>query len=427
MAPDASTSCILCNKTDAHFCMRCKSISYCSKACQKNDWPTHKLLCATFSSFDSLSRPSNESFRAILFPVEDKKLKLIWLHCTWRSSDDDKDGRDTYQNPEVTPFIGPNACERDAPIQYNPVLKRKLSDTIYVCHQDSFLIDGSTANNSVATIMATTAGQKHDWRGPIIAYGRVGLGNDPTICRDLDMNDFRHITDYFLSYNTKPAPAPQQPLDTMIKGVKINCVGDQKMFNKPHFEAVEVSSNDLIFSEHDTSDIAQRIGLPIFTRRCSPDPRWTNYQDTRLFGGEIPFNNQDATFLHLCCDPKGLFDHRSGQFGWGFASQQWQNSVGSAIIVRQDRKPLLPLHAEALCRCCRREVGPLFAHSHGEYGEKPMKRSQVLAMICEAAFIIYWYKLVEEKHEKWVREEKHKKREGKDGPYPYAVPSPYDL
>jgi hypothetical protein len=35
----------------------------------------------------------------------------------------------------------------------------------------------------------------------------VGLGLDPTACKDLDMNDFRHITDYFLSYNYKPAPA----------------------------------------------------------------------------------------------------------------------------------------------------------------------------------------------------------------------------
>jgi hypothetical protein len=81
------------------------------------------------------------------------------------------------------------------------------------------------------------------------------------------MNDFRHITDYFLSYNPNPTTAPQQFSGIKIKGVKINCISDQKMFNKPYFEAVEVSSADLIFSEHNTSDIAKCIDLPIFTQR----------------------------------------------------------------------------------------------------------------------------------------------------------------
>jgi hypothetical protein len=58
------------------------------------------------------------------------------------------------------------------------------------------------------------------------------------------------------------------------------------MLNKPHFEAVEIVSIDAIFSKHNTSDIAKRIGLPV-------------------------------------------------TLGWGWASQQWQNNMGSAIVVRQ--------------------------------------------------------------------------------------------
>jgi len=81
------------------------------------------------------------------------------------------------------------------PIQYNSVLKRTLSDTIYVCYRDAFPIDGSTPNKSIAAITATKPGQFHDWRGPIIAYGKVGLGIDQTTCKDLDMIDFRHVAD----------------------------------------------------------------------------------------------------------------------------------------------------------------------------------------------------------------------------------------
>lgn len=397
MGPDASHLCTMCNTTNVHFCNRCKSTRYCSKACQQTDWPTHKLLCATFSSFDPLSRPSNENFRAILFPVDDKKPKVIWLHCKWCSDEDDYGGR--YQSPQVKSFLGPDAFPKHAPIQYNPVLKRRLSDTIYICHRDTFLVDGSKANNSITGITAITPGQKHDWRGPIIAYGKVGLGTDQTTCRDLDMSEFRHITDYFLSYNSNPTAAPQQSIGIKIKGVKINCIGDQTMLNKPHFEAVEVSSTDLIFSEHDTSDIAKCIDLPIFTRRCPPNPGWANNPDNKLFENQSPSNNQDATFLHLCCDPKANFDLHTGKMGWGWASMQWQNSVGSTIVVRQDKKPLSPLHVEALCKYCRYEIRPLLAHSIGEYApEEPMEKDAVLAMICRPTFIIYWFKLLDERH-----------------------------
>lgn len=161
-------------------------------------------------------------------------------------------------------------------IQYNPVLKRELSDTIAICHRSAFLIDGSTANESIASIMATEPSQEYDWRGPVIAYGRVGLGTHPHSCRDLDMNDFRHITDYFLANNGEPALAPQQSLSTKIQGVRINCIGDWVLFGKPHYEAVEVSPTDPIFSEHDTPDIPDLIGLSVFTRICPPDPAWVN-------------------------------------------------------------------------------------------------------------------------------------------------------
>ncbi|KAA8623294.1 zinc finger mynd-type protein [Pyrenophora tritici-repentis] len=127
-----------------------------------------------------------------------------------------------------------------------------------------------------------------------------------------------------------------------------------------------------------------------------------------MFEHKSPSQNQDATFLHLCCDPGAKLDIGKESLGWGWSPQSWQNNVGSVIVVRKDRKPLLPLHMEALAKYCREEVISLFAHSNGSYHpEQPMKKGHVLSIICRPMFVIYWNKFLEQKNE-------------------YSTPSPYE-
>ncbi|KAI1425516.1 hypothetical protein F5Y12DRAFT_369495 [Xylaria sp. FL1777] len=408
---EAFDLCIICSKPNALRCNRCKGASYCSKLCQRGDYPTHKLLCASFSAFDIASRPTEEHMRAILFPVDQKQPKLVWLHCKWMEPEDKYERR--WQNPNTKPFL--NDTGRPVVINYNAVLAKRLSNIVCVSYRDTFLIDGSKPNSSIAAITATMPGYHHDWRGPIIGYGKVGSDFDADRCRDVDMNDFRHIADYFLSYGSDLTTLPASPPANCrkIKGVKINCLGDQKLFNKPHFEEIELATTDIIFSQHETSEIGDRIGFRIFTKRCFPHPNWANVRNSELFGNESPYNNQDATFLHLCIDPKAKEDYSRGTLGWGWAPMQWQSEVGSAIVVRQDRKPLSLSHVEALCRYCRHDARDWLAHSMGEYApDEPMSKDLVLSMICRPTFSICWYRMCNEKH---------KKGERVDAPFPYDV------
>ncbi|KAI0426894.1 hypothetical protein F5Y09DRAFT_317743 [Xylaria sp. FL1042] len=407
--PSTSDSCIICDKPNALRCNRCKGASYCSKLCQRGDYPIHKLLCTKFSAFNISARPSAEHVRAILFPVDQKQPKLIWLHCQWMEPEDEYYGR--WQNPNAKPFLN-NDHGKEVHIQYNQVLAKRLSNIVCVSYRDTFLIDGSVPNSSIAPITATVPGYHHDWRGPIIAYGKVGSDFDPVQCRDIDMNDFRHIADYFVSY-ASDRTSVRTDLPATVRGVKINCLGDQKMFNKPHFEEIRLPAANTMFTDYDTSDIAKRIGLPIFTQRCFPHPNWAHVQDSGLFGAESPYNNQDATFLHLSCDPNAKFDLSQGVMGWGWASIPWQNNVGSVIVLRQDKKPLSPWHVEALCRYCRYDARDWMAHTMGEYApDEPMSKDLVLSMICRPTFSIAWYRMCKEKRE-----------EGKtvDAPFPYDV------
>ncbi|KAI1355536.1 hypothetical protein F5Y01DRAFT_327231 [Xylaria sp. FL0043] len=407
-----SDACIICDKPNALRCKRCKGASYCSKLCQRGDYPVHKLLCAKFAAFNISARPTDEHVRAILFPVDQKQPKLIWLHCPWIEPEDEYDIR--HQSPTAEPFLN-NDHGQEVPINYNKFLAKSLSNIVCVCYRDTFLIDGSAPNNSIAPITATVPGYHHDWRGPIIAYGKVGPILDSSRCRDVDMNDFRHIADHFVWYRSDRTSVPTDLPATFggIKGVKINCLGDQKLFNKPHFEEIKLLGINTRFADYDTSDIAKRIGLPIFTQRCFPHPNWANVRDPELFGTESPYNNQDATLLHLCCDPKAEFDLSQGVIGWGWASEPWQRDVGSVIVYRQDKKPLSPWHVEALCRYCRNDVRDWMAHTMGEYApDEPMSKDLVLSMICRPTFSIAWYRMCNEKH-----------KEGKnvDAPFPYDV------
>lgn len=280
----------VCNISNSHFCSRCQSARYGSRACQCDDGPTYKLFCATFSSFEiDSSRSTSEHFLATLFRSKTKSLKVFGFIASGAMA-------------EIVNTSTPN-LNRSLVLmlfrsiyQFNTVRcwENSCPDTLYVWDGDTFLIDDSKENDSISSITATKPGQYHDWQGLIIVYSNVGPSFGQKMCKDLDMADFRHSFDTLLSYACKPTSVTKQ---TKARGVKINCIGDRKLLNKTVFEAVEVLSTYTIFSEHDTSDIAGRIGPLIFTRRCPLNSMWAKDQENKVFEFRSPFDNTDATLL----------------------------------------------------------------------------------------------------------------------------------
>ncbi|KAK6511244.1 hypothetical protein TWF481_000165 [Arthrobotrys musiformis] len=178
-----------------------------------------------------------------------------------------------------------------------------------------------------------------------------------------------------------------------VKGVRVNCLGDREKCHRPHYEPVEISTTDPIFLTGHTSDITDRIGIPIFTRQCPKNPIWLNGSSSR---GEGYASSSEAAFLHVSCDTSQRFNPRAllsaGAVGFGWAPEPWQYGPGSFIAVRQDKKPLDPIHMEALCRYCVDHAQPLFGHSMGEYApDEPLSKQEVLGMISRATFSIFWY------------------------------------
>ncbi|KAI0455201.1 hypothetical protein F5B21DRAFT_514123 [Xylaria acuta] len=379
--PQQSGACIVCNTQNALLCGRCKCTRYCSRKCQRTDFPIHKLLCSDFANFGATTRATTDHVRAILFPEDQENPIRIWVHCKHIClNEDNTDTRG--RSSDIEPYLNPRFTINRSFIDNNLILARKLSDTICICYCDSTIDFDSTTNESIKHITATRPGRYFDWTGAVIAYGRIGLSPSPGKYRDLDMNDFRHITDYFLSCGfdltlpTAPCGLPK------VKAVRINCVGDRKWLHKPLFEQVELSANDPIFTVHDTSGILDRISNPVFTQRCTPHPAWERGYTNR--GYNNPYHNWHAMLLHLSCDPKAK--------DWGLPARRWYMKPGSAIIVHQDKEPLYLCHAEALCRYCD-EVFELFSIADNSQ----FIRENFTSMICSQRFMVCVRKMIREK------------------------------
>ena len=168
-----------------------------------------------------------------------------------------------------------------------------------------------------------------------------------------------------------PESIPISPSST-VKGVKITCHGDQMLHHYAPWHAVDIPRDHQIFQSPQVNQISTLLGIPILTRKCPPERAW---KEIKLYTD--PYENVQATFLHLDTDPKSP--------RWGWAPPQWQNKAGSVIVVRQDGKDITPRQVEVLCDFCYRRLQSLFESSL-ETGDK----ERVLKNLTKEAFAAFF-------------------------------------
>ncbi|KAK6197130.1 hypothetical protein LQW54_010925 [Pestalotiopsis sp. IQ-011] len=69
-SPTPRFSCAICNSKQTKTCAGCKSTAYCGKACQKEDWRCHKLLCSSLAQSALETERPADSIRAVFFPAD---------------------------------------------------------------------------------------------------------------------------------------------------------------------------------------------------------------------------------------------------------------------------------------------------------------------------------------------------------------------
>ncbi|KAI1269330.1 hypothetical protein F5Y18DRAFT_422285 [Xylariaceae sp. FL1019] len=200
-------SCLMCDKAPAALCTQCNSACYCSKECQRADWPIHKILCKTFGGFDMSTRPSKDHYLCVLFP-EQEKPKLVWVHCPLEPADSEDGHENTNLYDQLLEFYdhlgGFKHMGQMVHFDTDNVLKRRMKKVVGIVCREKFTFDGSLPNRSIEALKATNARQAGTtrWAGPVLGYATTwrSIYGGRARYNDVDMKDFRHIADSLITY-----------------------------------------------------------------------------------------------------------------------------------------------------------------------------------------------------------------------------------
>ena len=414
--PNPPGYCDECENVASQLCGGCRSSLYCSRACQKIAWSTHKHLCKTFKDFQDQHRPAatdkGEKYsRAILFDPARAHPQFIWLksrnYCTDSIELEDLSDEGALSNVTKAKFTNDNVCDKRIEFVHNKLLDRYIGHVVYISYRDNYFNDGSEFNDAVAGISDSASKYLHAWGGPIIAHST----NNPMSLVDLVPSDLRHIGDFLTSFkysavhkvedyddwyascdsdDSDDFDRPRRPLklslyeefrkirsarknsmEEKLRGkkvtaVRINCNGDVTVDNRPRYEACEIFNSHPIFQQAAT-DISQHVDLPILVRRIPGSvDTWAKRNDVPT--SMVPWVNTAGTFLNIGCQPERENDFPN--YSWAWAPMYWQNSVGAVLVARQDKKDLLPGHVEALAEYNEEYLMPFFqTQMESEYCE----------------------------------------------------------
>ena len=352
------TLCDECDNESTLRCSGCGSSWYCSKECQKKAWSLHKILCKFVKDFQD--RPEAESpgekyTRAIFFHPDEGAPRFVWLKTM---TEDGEYGHPCLAacpgalaaNNEKETESGEEIGMTDMKIRRNHALARRLPYNLFLSYRENFLHDGSTHNMAIDKIIDPNSPHLHAWRGPMIAYGTdafddVPFSQDPSYSQDLGPSDLRIIAHKLNTYYFKYAISPtiediKEELSSVV-GVRINCDGDVEVEGRPRYEPMELPAYRSFF--HAATDVSKHIELPFVVQRIPGSvAKWKKRPDTP--SGNTSWVNVAGTFLNIGCKP----ERADTGFNWGLAPPEWQNDVGSVVVMRKDKKPLLPIHVFAL-------------------------------------------------------------------------------
>jgi hypothetical protein len=356
-----------------------------------DDEQYHHYVCLAFKTFiEGTPRPTSQHRLALILPEHSSVPQFTWIACGYGAS-----------YPKLEMHLGDQS-----------VAKYKGGETVYITEKlkkansgvrkftyvrcveltvrSCCAFDGSTSNRCV--IEVTNNNHKHDWKGPMVIMSRPGYPpsnrNIQDTYEDVTTADFRVAVEYFLFFGDGVAETRafsrikvHSRCVNDVSGVEnsreqqlarasaaVNIIPDSRILqlfqsrneelfadvinrppppvhrrNRPpkikvvrlqnsQYAQVEVAEDHNIF-QSTPAVVSKRLKLPLIIQKLRTESQISSTSTT---------DGQAAQVLNLVA---GVNSRGFGLPG----GQEWTFLPGQAIIVaRHDKKPLNPLHLEAL-------------------------------------------------------------------------------
>jgi hypothetical protein len=367
----------MCDKVATSICNQCHCSRYCSKTCQEDDWPVHKILCRSFANYSDAKRPGSNGqslTRGIYFPTERKKPQFVWVLITTNP-----DGTYDIKAGELQPRDRALNYVGYAAFKYNKVLKRSHNyiGLVSILDKGGKKILADKPNTSTAKIDAELT---EWWKAPLVFHAMK---------EDLDMMGFRHIVDWMRT-DFEAARRRGEHLLEGADGVRLNCNGDINISGRPEIEPCKIPRSYWPAFEEDNYQIpiAEKLGFPLRHGGIQPELSW---RGRRLLLKNIACN------AHLI----------------DLNPAQWTLKSGSTVVVHRDEKPLHVVHLQApwlYCTMLAQNSGhiqfPPLPHatandpdpvvSHLVDPHFQARASYMLANASKEKFLVFWRTFMEE-------------------------------
>jgi len=244
----------------------------------------------------------------------------MWIECYRKASSEYEEYGIVveFETANTRPLLG-----KDDPfpgrmhIEYNPKRDKALGPgiatwsfkkegyCIELVIREAFLVDGSKLNRSIMESVKTSGTVHHRWSGPIVAMRQLPI----EFYEDITLADFRHIIDYFVTYNSSEVretinPQALRTTPRAIRGVKICCFGEIKLHGTEPYVPIEVPYVHPICGVYESavSPISKILGRPLRLWKFRDIETWLDPPswDANLCAD----SNPDAAFLMMGADPK---------------------------------------------------------------------------------------------------------------------------
>lgn len=219
----------------------CLQVRYCSRECQKSDWPAHKLVFKVFSDCSNANRPSKDARQVFLFAEDSELPQFAWVRksSAAKEAKTTTNGEDFIMVDKIPPlplryhlgnlddFLSEDGTMKAERV--NPVVHRQTGHGLVVMGRyrmdlSKDFVGGHWVNKSLLKIYQE---QAEIWSGNVVAYS---CSDETKRVLDVDPVDFRNVVDIFRHiFDHTRREHLKRFVDSRFTGAVFPCAAEKKL------------------------------------------------------------------------------------------------------------------------------------------------------------------------------------------------------